>query len=530
MKHGHKSREVIAPHSHFTQGPFGRLFRELPAWVPPGRSDAQKESVLEQLAQLMVEPEGSENDAAFDNPAIPAAYTYLGQFIDHDITFDPVSSLQKQNDPERLHNFRTPRFDLDNLYGSGPDDEPFLYDRREGHEGEFLLGQGRVVDPQGQDAKVDLGTLAPSGEDDLPRNAQGVALIGDPRNDENIIVSQLQLVMLKFHNAALKWVKENEGLKGMDAFHRAQNLVRWHYQWVVLHDFLGRIVGEDLLHDILPQTDGKPRFNLAFYHPKKQPFMPVEFSVAAYRLGHSMIRADYALNDTLEGFAGRIPIFKIKTGENGRPVEPSPLEDLRGGRPLPQFWTLQWDRFLDLGGNSGNTQLSRRLDPNLNRNLAAIPPARTNRLAFLNLVRGWRMGIPSGQAVAKAMGAAKVYSNDELRLDAIFGPQAPLWYYILKEAQLEGNSERLGEVGGRIVAEVFVGLAKGDPHSYYNVEPRWQPIFPTKGEHFELADIVRFAGVAQKPTFPGAPSLRSSAPNAGGQTTKPTPPMRASGD
>ena len=525
MKHGHKSREVIAPRSHFTQGPFGRLFRELPAWVPPGRSDAQRESVLEQLAQVMVEPEGSENDAAQDNPGIPAAYTYLGQFIDHDITFDPVSSLQRQNDPERLHNFRTPRFDLDNLYGSGPDDEPFLYDRREGHEGEFLIGQGRVVDPQGQDAATDLSTLAPSGEDDLPRNAQGVALIGDPRNDENIIVSQLQLVMLKFHNAALRWVKENESLRGMDAFHRAQNLVRWHYQWVVLHDFLKRVVGAEIVDDILPQPGaGKPHFNLYFYKPKKQPFMPVEFSVAAYRLGHSMIRADYALNDALEGFAGRIPIFKIKLGEAGRPVEPGPLEDLRGGRPLPQFWTLQWDRFLDLG-SEGDTQLSRRLDPNLNRNLAAIPPARTNRLAFLNLARGWRMGLPSGQAVARAMGTANIYSNEALRLDKMFGHEAPLWYYILKEAQIEGNGERLGEVGGRIVAEVFAGLAKGDPNSYFNVEPRWQPTFPAAGDTFELADIIRFAGVAEKP-FADAPP--AGAPVRPAQT--PAPSMGASSD
>lgn len=171
-------------------------------------------------------------DAALslDNPEIPAGYTYLGQFIDHDITFDPSSSLQRMNDPEGLVNFRTPRFDLDSLYGSGPDDEPFQYDEASGGT-KFLIGKGRHTD-----------TEQPTADDDLPRNEQGRALIGDPRNDENTIVSQLHLTFSKLHNRLVDQVGTEHELTGDELFKKAQRLTRWHYQWVVVHDFLARIV------------------------------------------------------------------------------------------------------------------------------------------------------------------------------------------------------------------------------------------------------------------------------------------------
>src|SRR4051794_41911575 len=107
----------FAPRSVFLEGRFGRLFRSLPSFEP-------SDDVLEQLGAEMLEPEGGEG---LDGP-IPAGYTYLGQFIDHDITFDPVSSLQRQNDPDSLHDFRTPRLDLDSLYGDGPSNDPYLFD------------------------------------------------------------------------------------------------------------------------------------------------------------------------------------------------------------------------------------------------------------------------------------------------------------------------------------------------------------------------------------------------------------------
>src|SRR6201992_3878739 len=161
------------PRSSLNEGRFGRLFRRLdPAPALPAKK-------LRDLAESMREPKGS--GAKLDNPKIPSGYTYFGQFIDHDLTFDPVSSLQRKNDPDALVDFRSPRFDLDSVYGSGPEDEPFLY----AQPGRQRL----VIDPKNV-----------KGEPDLQRDKDGVALIGDPRNDENIIVGQLQLTWLRFHH------------------------------------------------------------------------------------------------------------------------------------------------------------------------------------------------------------------------------------------------------------------------------------------------------------------------------------------
>src|SRR6266545_225547 len=150
------------------------MVRNLPALLPP-------DDALDALARAMVEPEPKEEEdvSAGDNPDIPAGFTYFGQFVDHDLTFDPTSKLQRDNDPDALVDFRTPRFDLDALYGRGPDDQPFLY--------------------EDDGIRVLIGKNA-AGENDLPRNAKARALLGDARNDENLIVSGLALGVLKFHN------------------------------------------------------------------------------------------------------------------------------------------------------------------------------------------------------------------------------------------------------------------------------------------------------------------------------------------
>lgn len=474
--HGTTTREITAPHSSFVLGPFGRMFRKLAAWVPPGASEVEKDTNIRALAETMFEVDG--RDPALDNKKIPAGYTYFGQFVDHDITFDPASSLTKQNDPNRLHNFRTPRFDLDNLYGEGPDDEPFLYDRSNPHK--FLIGKGE----------------GPGNELDLPRNLQETALIGDKRNDENIIVAQLQLAFLLLHNKIFDAVVAEEGLQGREAFSRAQELVRWHYQYVVLFDFLPRLCGTELVSRIIDFDDPDPSdIRLKYYRPKEAPYLPVEFSVAAYRLGHSMIRGGYALNSVVRG----VPIFV----EDPNPA--NELVDLRGFRGLPAQWTIDWRLYLDFGVKGAEVQLSRKIDSRLARALRRIQPGGAS-LAELNLLRGFRMGLPSGQAVARAM-KARVFTNAELGIDsALAGREAPLWLYILKEAE-KGGGETLGEVGGRIVAEVFIGLAKHDPNCFLNVDPGWtparavagRPLVKPQGKRLELRDLLRIAGRDRDP-------------------------------
>jgi hypothetical protein len=438
------------PRSPLFEGRFGRLFRHLdPA---PDLSPKQ----LKDLAESMREPKGG---GKLDNPEIPAAYTYFGQFVDHDITFDPVSLLQRRNDPDALVDFRSPRFDLDSIYGAGPADQPYLYD-------------------QPARLKLLIDKKNSKGEPDLQRNAEGVALIGDPRNDENIIVSQLQLTFLRFHNKVAAKVAADKSVPKERKFEEAQKLVRWHYQWVILEDFLPRIVGKGPIKERVKRKNGEISIDLRWYHPKNNPFMPVEFSVAAYRFGHSMVRPVYDLNQIVTDR----PIFTPgeKVGE---------LDDLRGFRPLPGAWTIDWSFFLDgVPGKAKKPQLSRRIDAKLASGLFDLPgfPQKESSLAFRNLARGQALSLPSGQSVAKRMGL------NPLGGKKLGAPEpTPLWFYILKESGLKGG-QQLGPVGGGIVAEVLLGLLKEDNRSFVNARPDWKPTFGSKGK-FTLSDLVKFA-------------------------------------
>ena len=498
-RHGTLRGLERVPASPQFEGRFGRLFRTL----PPARFD---EDDLRSLASAMIaeaevrptsedQDDDEENIGTPDDPGISAGFTYLGQFIDHDLTFDPASSLQKEDDPDALVDFRTPRFDLDSLYGRGPDDQPYLYD----DDGvRMLLGRpltGNPHDPHARD--VPRNSPAPGG----PKRA----LMGDPRNDENVIVSQLDAAFLRFHNRIADVLHA-----GHDDFPTVQRLVRWHYQWVVLHDFLPTIIGRPMLESVLPHLARgtsilEDRPDVRFYHPAREPFMPVEFSVAAYRFGHSMVRPIYRLNTTL---ADRQPIFSL---------DPK-VPNLTGFREFPAEWAIEWNLFFDLGPaprhGKRRRQPAYKIDSSLVNPLANLPASIATQvpsLAERDLLRGLRMGLPSGQDVARRMGVP-VIPDDRLRVgkateeDAAtnihlvdisprFRDNAPLWYYVLAEAQQAFVNNRtpirLGPVGGRIVGEVFVGLLLGDRHSFLNQAPLWQPIAEfTRNGRFGMAELI----------------------------------------
>ncbi len=445
--------------SPINEGRFGRMLRRLPP--APHYSDEELHALAETMRETIVAPSGGwasspTVQAGGDNPNLDAAYTYFGQFIDHDITFDPNSSLQQQNDPDALHDFRTPKFDLDSLYGSGPDDEPFQYLPN--------TNPARLL--------VEPNLL---GEEDLPRTSHGIAIIGDPRNDENTIVSQLQLTFLKFHNKIAAEIEADATIVADQKFAEAQRRVRWTYQQVVIQDFLRRLVGDGLLDSLfsVDPTSGEPDFNLRYYRAKKNAYMPVEFSAAAYRFGHSQVRGVYDLNDTVTAR----PIFVA--GAAG------PQDDLRGNRPLPAGWTVDWAHFVDLSTGT-SVQPGRLIDSHISNGLFTLPDG--SSLPLRNLQRGQSMDLPSGQDVAKFMGAPVLSGVD---MGGVVDP-TPLWYYVLKEAELQTGGERLGSVGGRIVAEVLLGLLYNDKTSWVNVEPSWTTTIPVAGEYVTLADIIRY--------------------------------------
>ncbi|MGP4110622.1 peroxidase family protein [Streptomyces sp. 4N509B] len=461
------------PESALNTGRFGRMFRKLSPYIPD-------EGRIDKVARTMSET-GTDPEQAGE---IPAGYTYLGQFIDHDITFDPASSLERQNDPDALTNFRTPRFDLDCLYGRGPADQPYMYVRTD-------------KDPAPRFA---IGEVAgsPTNERDLPRS-RGIALIGDPRNDENVIVSQLQLTMMLFHNKVCDWLSDDMGAMFMehrrgneDVFDCAQRLVRWHYQWIVMHDFLPQILQTETLGDVMrrgPLTAGgedATQMNLSFFRWRHQVYMPVEFAVAAYRFGHSMIRRGYALNAAVSR-----QIFVDRSALT------DPLAHLGGFRPLPPGWQIEWNRYFPMRSSGDKLQMSRRIDRHLVLPLENMPPEQAEgirNLAVRNLTRGARLGLPSGQDVARAVG---VTALTDAELDLPDNGQAPLWYYVLQEAQVRSGGLRLGPVGSRIIAEVFCGMLMADPSSYLSNSPTWMPVLPTlegRVGGFTMSDLIAFTG------------------------------------
>lgn len=544
--------DAVSRRSSLFEGRFGRMFRELPAASWPDKA-------LRDLGEAMTaDPERDKKNPSLpvaaketsallqddeENTGIPAGYTYFGQFIDHDITFDPASSLQQQNDPDGLVDYRTPRLDLDCLYGRGPDDQPYMYGGKK-----FLLGGALSEGFNGKQSSLrDLPRYLDVNDPTRPKRA----LIGDKRNDENVIVSQLHSTLLQFHNKLVDAFTDV-------SFQDIQRQVRWHYQWLVVNDYLVRICGKEVIDDILPhRLERKPAAlkepRLHYYKQRNDAFMPVEFSAAAYRFGHSMVRPIYRLNTELDG--GEDPRH-ASPNERARGIDGRffifagvQRRGLGGFDAFPEQWAIDWSLFFDIDGSGkkggkARVQPAYKIDTSLVNPLGFLPefsnanknPPLTIKslqaspndklrapanLAQRNLLRGMAMGLPSGQAIADLMGVDRVPEKSlwvgkaivaELpkskalsEIDASFEDNAPLWFYILAEAQYEwlqrakakggkGDAEpvTLGAVGKRIVAETLIGLLWADGHSYLSQAPNFEPII-LGGTKASVGDLIKFA-------------------------------------
>lgn len=449
-----------------------RFTRMFPFLAPCSARLEALDALVDQLEVLL---------AGEENLAIRAGYTYLGQFIDHDITFDATSRIDRFNDPDALVNFRTPRLDLDSLYGSGPADQPFLYDWDCGvyRGAKLLVGHNP---PDGCSACIDL-----------PRNEQGRALIGDGRNDENLIVSQLHLLFIKFHNRVVEQLHAEQGLTSNALFDAAHAAVRWHYQWIVSRDFLKKVIGEPLWKRLLPRLEGAPGAAAAgcghTLAGGDLPAIPVEFSAAAYRFGHTMVRPTYLLRPE-----SRTPVSIL-------PKDRDEHRHLAGFRRLPAELELSWKQFF------GPAALhSQKFDHHLAQPLSHLPPDDAS-LARLNLHRGRALRLPSGSDVAGALGETRLTAEELLpKVPEDFWPETvqrehraaiaqspPLWFYVLREGAgvLGANGKHLGPVGGRIVAETLIGLLEADTSSCLYQQPPWRPKLPG-GVFGEMADLVSF--------------------------------------
>lgn len=472
---------------------FGRLFPQLRPFAAPsprlneallelgrpgGILDA-KDDLAAGPVRLITDPGLSANNP--NNPAHTAGTTFVGQFVDHDLTFDLASRLGRPAKPRNSPNARTPAFDLDSVYGGGPRVSPELY---------VAVGQGGREHPT--KFKVEHGGRF----EDLPRDPRGLtAVIADSRNDENLMLGGLHAAFLLFHNKAVDLLAAEGRYTSVDLFDRARRLTTWHYQWMVLHEFLPLFVGQAVVDGIL---QGGRRF----YRPSAG-FIPVEFQGAAYRFGHSLVRPSYRAN--LAGDAGDQPFFGMIFDPAGEGAA-DPV-DLRGGaRATRRF--VGWQTFFDFGGpHAAEVRPNKLIDTKISTPLFHLPlgtiPGRETAVVALpqrNLLRHVTWGLPSGQSIARHMGLPALAKADLSELGGFghgLAESTPLWYYILKESEVAEGGLRLGPVGGRIVAEVIIGLLQLDRDSYLWA-PRWRPSLPARSGQvtgdFRMVDFLTFAG------------------------------------
>jgi hypothetical protein len=495
--HGRGPRHDMVPPRGiaFRAGRFGRMVPELANPLEP------PDEALVELGLSMVD-DAARGKESGDNENIPAGFTYLAQFIDHDITLDTTSLSEVSQDPAAIENFRTPRLDLDSVYGFGPRAQPSLYDRTSKGRAKLLVGA--TVLGGAEQIKAGL-------PHDLPRNAQGFAIVGDERNDENLLVAQTHVSFLRFHNAI---VDRLDGQVPDGAlFARARRAAVDLYQSMVVRDFLTKICDPN---DVASVIERRRFFRFEHFSAFQQPYMPVEFSVAAYRLGHSMVREVYGHNRIFRPGNPPLPAgtlqllfdFTAKSGDLGTEGQkPS-------NRPtLPGDWIIDWRRFLDFNttdtSDGFRLNLTRNIDPYLAPELHTLgnapQPSGDSSLAVMNLRRGVKMKLPAAQHLARFMGVP-VLAPDEIAASGPDGKVAekhglhlwtPLWYYILKEAELRGGGKRLGPLGSLIVAETFIGLLQGDPESILARDPSWRLgdpvqnlVLPGADKSFTFADLV----------------------------------------
>ncbi|WP_028066744.1 peroxidase family protein [Solirubrobacter soli] len=419
-------------------GRYRSLFAELPALV-----------VDEEALHRLGRPGGPCDLGAdfLDDPdaKIPAVWPFFGQFIAHDITADR-SPIAHRSDPAQVRNFRIPKANLEGMYGTGPIGSPYLY---------------RKDDP----AKL---LLSPAGCD-VPRNHQGIALIGDPRNDVQLFTNQLLVAFIKLHNHLVDRLRD-DGVG--EVFEEARRAATWHYQHVILREFLPGLIGAELTAALLDRGPQLYRVD------RDDPYIPFEFADAAYRYGHAQIRDRYQVNAQF----GPVPVFP----------------DLMGFGPVPPEHTVDWTLQVDVDGFPP-AQRAKRIDSRLPGPLISLPTQVSGErpgtdyasLANRDLQRGQAVGLPSGEAVARHLGVPALSAEQVGLAEHDWTAETPLWFYILKEAEVLHAGDQLGPVGGRIVGEVLVGIIDADQESFRAVDPAWTPTLPARrAGAFGLADVL----------------------------------------
>jgi hypothetical protein len=537
-----------APADHLPPGApansmlFGRIFPGLPPFAQA--TNKVQSALLEVGAQggimdalddlaagpkaLIVDPTVNGNPTSAnpygtnpDNPTMTAGSTFVGQFTDHDITLDQTSQLGVPANPLTSPNTRTPALDLDSVFGGGPAISPNLY----------VSNSDGTVGPQ---LKIGTGGV----HEDVPRTANGdgtyTAILGDPRNDENVMIAGLHCAHILFYNRVLAnlgsmnlsmfpTTNDADMTSSYAQYRVAREVTLWHYQWLLVNEHLPQIAGQAVVNDVLANGN-------KFYRPPPgDAFMPIEFGAAAYRFGHSMVRPSYRANFTSGTGDSTNPakdpffglVFDATEADFNGPINYD-RDDLLGGFPAPRRY-IGWQTFFDLG--DGQVKNNKKIDTTISSVLFTLPvPAIAPHtqtsptvLPQRNLLRQLTWGLPSGQDVAKAMGVTPLTAADLSDIGGVYAPFAtstPLWYYLLAEAKAVTDGLTLGPAGGRIVTETLIGLLRADPTSYLSAIPGFTPFLgtgltlgPTPDPHitgnrsYTRANFLYYAGVVTPGTY-----------------------------
>ncbi|MFZ1218520.1 MAG: peroxidase family protein, partial [Chthoniobacterales bacterium] len=442
-----------------------------------GTFSGHKETALVELSLRMKDTPKNRGNRIRGGKMPASGLVYFGQFIDHDLTRDETNLMDAGKPPKDRTNLRTPRLDLDSLYGDGPGGKLKLYDDNvPADRARFVLSE---TEPNGENH--------PSTMDDLPR-IQGIAVLGDDRNEENLILAQLHVAFLQFHNQVLDCFLNNQipdpAKYGTTPFERARRFVTWHYQYLVFNEFLPTIV-----HDDVWNIKDDPSWRLFKPTVNENVAIPVEFTHAAFRFGHSMVQRDYSLRGE-----GVTPLLDL--------VRKTPR-----GKPTPQLranQVIRWPSFLSA---AHPRNIAENIDTLITRAMYNLPEASIAifwggkvvmsidiPVPAITLVRGSKIGLPSGQEMCTAyhilpMNDAQVALNPKTRNfleERDMLRRTPLWYYILREAEVLGakseerkqnhlGGECLGPVGSRLVMDVLLGALEADGESYLVKDRNWSP-------------------------------------------------------
>ena len=440
------------------------------SWLFGGPFAGHDESHLRELSKRMKDSPRNRRGRPRLGDLAPSALVYLGQFLDHDLTRDETRLEVAATDPQKTPNLHAPRLNLESVYGGGPRKLPELYDLSEVGAETFLLGQTEAVS----------NPWIPSTPDDFYRR-NGKPMLADARNDQHLIIAQLHIVFLQFHNRIVDLLKR--GAHGVPAFpnatifEAAQRIVVWHYHWIVRNEFVNYFVLPEVLRDI--EQNG-PRL---FKANGTAPALPVEFTQAAFRFGHSMVQRQYEINQ----WVGLVPLRDL-------------VRKKEKNAAIPANRVVDWDRFTKTWG--GNANFAENIDTLISEDMFDLPAAAMPisyqtappPLPEMTLIRGSRVGLPSGQEACRLAGTSPLRDehvgfddddNDFLRARGLH-EKTPLWYYLLREAEFLGmrkfrGGECLGPLGSRIVVEVLLGVMNADPSHYLNVDPNWRPLRATFG-------------------------------------------------